>query len=237
MQIYIQLSFCFLLLIYVTTINYNWRVTFRYYVSFLKGKRERKAYLFQEQTQSWYAWEKDRVVLCFGKSVVGWDVLPGTYASEWQHILVCRLYAAIWAMLAWSCVFSSIIACIWASLSQYWGQRRNTGINFIFPNSFFFLLLRYWCYLLWAKLSEWPVPPWQKWRKEWRGLIFTVGEKRLKSFSFFSWWFFFNFLYGFIWRYFRLSCCVMVSSYWQLEFFRRKPFLRILVQNGHNIWY
>lgn len=42
---------------------------------------------------------------------------------------------------------------------------RNTGSSFSFPNSLFFLLLRYWCYLLWAMLSEWPVPPLQ-WEME-----------------------------------------------------------------------
>lgn len=44
-------------------------------------------------------------VLCFGKSVTGWDMLPGAYTWGWQHILVCRRCVQIWAMLAWCCSF------------------------------------------------------------------------------------------------------------------------------------
>lgn len=148
-----------------------------------------------------------------------------------------RLCAAMWTALACFCVFSSIIACICGSWSQYSWQR-------VWPcwekhrevSSFCVAILM----LLAVSKPQWKANTTMTGvvegndKKRWE-LLFTAGEKRLKSFCCLPGWLWVDlflicctFLFG---DHHKLNCCVKISSYRPLAFFLRKTLLRILTQN------
>lgn len=160
--------------------------------------------------------------------------------SEWHHILMCRLCAAIWTTLTCSSVSSSIIA--WGSLSQHswqrvwspWDKHWEALVS----------VLWYAHYLLGAKLSRRPEPPWQVVLKEMKKRAKRLNRREeikiiLLPLRMVTGWFIFNLLYG--------KCCMvwtpsqvklLCENYFMLAIgiFPKKNSLKNTYPNEHGIW-